>query len=235
MNPFSPRLWHSAWYLLAYLVMGMALFSVVITALTVAAVLAVTLAGLVLLVAVAAVIRGCADFERARTGAFLGEPIVGGYQTVTKPGILAQVRTRWRDPATWRDIAYLAGLAAPLFALDLAVFTIWLTLLAGITAPIWYWAPRQTFDNGTAAHGLSFGNFPNGPYGHGAEGIFINTLPEALLFALGCLVAFLLFSPVLKATARMHAHIAKVLLRAPSDPLADARNVLAHPGPLANF
>lgn len=235
MNPFSPSLWRSAGYLFAYLLVGTVLWAVVMTALTAAAILAVTLAGIPLLVAVAGVIRGCANLERARAAGFLGQPIVAAYHKVTRSGLLAQVSTRWKDPATWRNIAYLAGLFPLLFALDGTVLIIWLVLLAGITLPIWYWAVPTTFDNGTVAHGLSFGNFPNGPYGHGAEGIFINTLPEALVAALVCLILFLLFSPVLKLTARVHAHIARVLLRAPSDPLTEARDVLAGPGPLPSL
>jgi hypothetical protein len=235
MNPFSPGLWRSAWYLLAYLVVGTVLFSVVITAATATILLAITLAGLPLLVASAGVIRGCANVERARAAWFLGEPITGSYRQVTKPGILAQVKTRWKDPAIWRDFAYLAGLFVPLWALDMTVLTIWLVLLAGIFLPVWYWAIPATFDNGTVAHGVSFGNFPNGPYGHGAEGIFINTLPEALLAALVCLILFVLFNPVIRLTARVHARIAQALLKAPSDPLTEARNVLASPGPLPSL
>jgi hypothetical protein len=235
MNPFSPSLWRSAGYLFAYLLVGAVLWAVVMTALTAATILAVTLAGIPLLVAVAGVIRGCANLERSRTAGFLGQPIAANYRKVTRGGLLAQVGTRWKDPATWRNVAYLAGLFPLLFALDGTVLIIWLVLLAGITTPIWYWAPRQTFDNHTVGHGLSFGNFPNGPYGHGAEGVFINTLPEALLFALGCLILFVLFGPVVKLTARTHARIARALLRAPSDPLTDARNVLAGPGPLPSL
>jgi len=235
MNPFSPGLWRSAWYLSAYLVVGAVLFSVALTVATVAVALSITLAGLPLLVAAAGVIRGCANAERARAAWFLCEPIAGGYRKVTKPGIMAQVKTRWKDPAIWRDFAYLAGLFAPLWALDTTVLTIWLVLLAGIFLPAWYWAIPTTFDNGTVAHGVSFGNFPNGPYGHGAEGIFINTLPEALLAALACLVLFVLFNPVIRLTARVHARIAQVLLRAPSDPLIEARNVLTSPGPLPSL
>jgi Putative sensor len=235
MNPFSPSLWRSAWYLFAYLLLGAVLWAVVMTALTAATILAVTLAGIPLLVAVAGVIRGCANVERVRAAEFIGEPISADYHKVTRSGLLAHVSTRWKDPATWRNIAYLAGLFPLLFALDGTVIVIWLVLLAGITMPIWYWAPPQTFDNGTVGHGLSFGNFPNGPYGHGAEGIFINTLPEALVAALACLILFVLFSPVVKLTARTHARIARALLRAPSDPLTEARDVLAGPGPLPSL
>lgn len=155
---------------------------------------------------------------------------------VARPGIMAQVRVRWRDPATWRDIAYLLGLWLPLYALDLIVLTVWLTLLAGVTLPVWYWAPRGNagvgYVNGTQAHGVALGYFPHGPHGHGAVGLYVDTLPKALLAAAGFLVLFLLFNYVIVAMARAHARIARALLRPPADPLAVAREVLAGPLPL---
>jgi hypothetical protein len=60
----------------------------------------------------------------------------------------------------------------------------------------------------------------------------VDTLPEALLAAGVCLVLFLLFNYVLVGTARLHAHIASALLRAPADPMAKAKEVLTKPGPL---
>jgi hypothetical protein len=113
-----------------------------------------------------------------------------------------------------------------------AVFSVWLTLLAGVTMPAWYWAPPQTFNNGQTAHGIQLGYFPNGPHGPGGSGLYVDTLPKALLAAVGFLVAFLLFNYVLVLTARAHARIAASMLRAPADPLADAKEVLSRPGPL---
>ena len=46
------------------------------------------------------------------------------------------------------------------------------------------------------------------------------------------LVLFQLFTYVLVMTARMHTRLAWALLRPPSDPLAEAREVLSGPGPL---
>jgi hypothetical protein len=40
---------------------------------------------------------------------------------------------------------------------------------------------------------------------------------------------------VVMATARAHARVARALLRAPGDPLAAAKDVLAHPGPLESL
>ena len=224
--------WRAAWFLLAYLVWGWLLWAAVLTASLTAAVLCITLAGIPLLVAAAGVIRGCANAERWRLREVLTGPVHGGYRAVRRPGILGQVRTRWSDPATWRDFAYLFALFPFLWALDLAVFVVWLVLLAGITVPAWYWSVPETFDNGQQAHGLQFGYFPNGPHGSGSHGVFVDTLPKALLAAAVFLVLFLLFNYVLVGTARLHARIASALLRAPADPMADAKEVLTRPGPL---
>ncbi len=101
---FSPVLWASAWYLLAYLVIGWVLFAVAVTLVVGGGLLSLTLAGLPVLLAAAAVVRGCADFERVRLRA-MSEPVEGAYRLVTGPGFLARLRTRWTDPAIWRDIS----------------------------------------------------------------------------------------------------------------------------------
>ncbi|MFI5064305.1 MAG: sensor domain-containing protein [Streptosporangiales bacterium] len=227
--------WRAAWFLLAYLVFGWLLWGCVLAATLTTVILAITLAGIPLLIGTAAVIRGCANAERWRLRGVLAEPVRGGYRVARPPGILNQVRTRWRDPATWRDFGYLFGLFPLLWAVDLAVIVVWLVLLAGIALPAWYWAPPETFNNGQSAHGVQFGYFPNGPHGPGAWGVFVDTMPKALLAAAVFLVLFLLFNYVLVLTARLHARIASALLRAPGDPLADAKEVLTHPGPLGKL
>ena len=224
--------WRSAWFLLGYLVVGWIYVSVVFAVAWTTALLAVTLAGIPVIVVAAAALRGCAEAERWRLRGVLGEHIRGGYRPVTAPGIIAQMRTRWRDPATWRDLAYLGGVFLPLYVLEFIVLMVWLLFLTGVTVPAWYWAPEQTFGNGVRAHGLQFGYFPNGPHGAGATGFYVDTLPKALVTAAVFLVLFLLFTYVLVMTARMHARLAWALLRPPSDPLAEAREVLSRPGPL---
>jgi Putative sensor len=235
MNPFDRRLWASAWYLLAYLGVSGLGFAVAFTAATTAATLGWTLVGLPLMVAAAAAIRGCANVERARTGAFLGEPLGARYREATQPGVISQVRTRWKDSATWRDVAYLVGMFVPLLVLDTIVLAVWLVLLAGITLPIWYRFPEQTFGHGQSAHGVQVGYFPNGPHASPGYGFYIDSLPRALIAAAVCLVLFLLFSRVLVLTARAHALVARALLRAAADPLAHAREVLSRPGPLTSL
>jgi Putative sensor len=229
--------WLAAGYLAVYVfVTGWVLFSVALTVTVTAACLAITVAGIPLLAAAAAVLRGCADIERGRLRRMLPGPVRGGYREVSGPGIVAQVRTRWHDTATWHDVAYLIGLWLPLFVLDTIVFSIWLTLLAGITLPAWYWAPRGNaglgYVSGTRVHGVVLGYFPHGPDGPGHVGLYVDTLPKALLAAAVFLVLFLLFNYVLVIAARAHVRIARSLLRAPADPLAEAKEVLDRPGPL---
>ncbi len=211
--------------------MGWVLFSAVLTAGITAITLAITLAGVPLLIATAAVIRGCASGERWRLRGVLPEPVHGGYRDVSGLGMFARVRATWTDPAVWRDLAYLGGLFPVLWALDLAVVTVWLTFIGCITIPAWYWAPEQTYPGGSH-HGLQFGDFPHGPHGPGAVGVYVDTLPKAIITAIVFLAASLLFQYVVVRTARLHARIAGALLRGHGDPLAEAKEVLGRPGPL---
>jgi len=228
----SRGLWRSVWYLLGYLAVGWLLFAIALSTAVAGAGLSITFAGLPVLVAAAAAIRWCADVERARLRAMVSGPVVGRYREVVGSGIMAQLRTRWRDPATWRDVAYLVGMFVPLLALDAIVLAVWSVLLAGITLPIWYWAPWQTI-HGVRYHGYDLGYHPNGPHGPGGWGLYVNTLPEAFAVAAVFLILFLLFNYVLVATARAHVAVARGLLGPAEDPLREAREVLGRPGPLA--
>jgi len=223
--------WAAARYLLGYLLVGGALFAIAFGTAAAGAVLSITFAGLPVLVAAAAAIRWGADVERARARPLAR--IQGTYRQVTGHGIRAELRTRWRDPATWRDVAYLVGMYVPLLALDAIVLAVWLVFLAGITLPIWYWAPWKTI-HGVRYHGYQLGYFPNGPHGPGGWGLYVNTLPEAFAVAAVCLVLFLIFNYAVVATARAHAAVARGLLGPAEDPLREAKEVLERPGPLAS-
>jgi len=228
---WSASTWRAAWYLLAYQLAGWVLFTAAVTAASTAAVLAVTLARVPLLLAAARVIRGCANAERGRLRAVLGEPVEARYRDAAGPGMMTRARNSWTDPATWRDVAYLAGMFVPLEALGSLVLGVWLTLAAGVTLPLWYWAPFQHYPHGVTVHGVQLGYFPHGPSGPGAVGLYIDTLPKALLTSAACLALFALFSYALVLAARMHASVARALLRPPRDPLAQAKDPLRRPRP----
>jgi len=229
----SRGLWRSVWYLLGYLAVGWALFAIAVAVAVGGAGLSVTLAGLPVLVAAAATIRWCADVERARLRPMVGGPVAGSYRQVAGSGVMARLRTRWRDPAIWRDIAYLVGMFVPLLALDTIVLAVWLVFLAGITLPIWYWAPWHSI-HGVRYHGYDLGYHPNGPHGPGGWGLYVDTLPKALAVAGVCLILFLLFNYIVVLTARAHAAVARGLLGAAEDPLRQAKDVLVRPGPLSS-
>jgi hypothetical protein len=144
---------------------------------------------------------------------------------------MAQLRTRWRDPATWRDVAYVVGLFVPLLVLDTIVLAVWWASLAAITLPIWYRFPWQSI-HGVRYHGYQLGYFPNGPHGPGHWGLYVDTLPKALAVAGVCLILFLILNYILVATARAHAAVARGLLGPAGDPLREAKEVLDRPGPL---
>jgi hypothetical protein len=232
----SPSPWRAAGYLLSYLLVSGVLFAIALTASVTTAMLALTFALAPLLIGTAAAVRGCAEVERARLRQVFRQPVHGTYPRPAGPGLWRRARRAWSGGGTWRDMAYLLGLWPFLLALDTAALLVWLCLLAGITLPAWY---RQVTDVcfGTCPNsnvpGVTFGSFPAGPHGPGASGLWIYpSVGPALLVAAACLVAFVAFSYVLVLTARLHAQIARAVLRGPSDPLGPARRVLAEPGPL---
>jgi Putative sensor len=237
-NPLRPAwwatTWRAVWYLLAYQVTGWLLFGAALAAVTVAAALSVTLAGIPLLVAAAGIIHACAAAERSRLRVASGEPVEHRYREPDEaPGTLrARARAYWKDTATWREFGYLVGMFVPLVLLGGVVLAVWFTLAAGVTLPLWYWAPFDHFAHGLTVHGVQLGYFPNGPTGPGAVGLYVDTLPKALLTALVCLLLLVVFSYVLVLTARTHASTARALLRTPEDPLAPAKDLLQRPGPL---
>jgi hypothetical protein len=232
---WSGSLWRSAGFLATYLLSSWLVFSAALTAVVTAIALGVTIFALPLLVAAAAVVHACAVVERGSLGSVLSEPLHGDHR-VAPAGLWARGLAAWRDVSTWRELAYMVGLWAPLFALDTIVLSVWLTFLAGITLPLWYWAPRGAdvvgYVRDTQLHGVSLGYFPHGPNGPGAVGLYVDSLPRALLAAAIFAILFLLFNYVLIATARLHARVARAMLRSPADPLREARSVLAGPGPL---
>jgi Putative sensor len=224
--------WASAGYLLGYLPVGTALFVASATVVAVAAGLCVTLAGLPLLAGAAVLVRGYAEVERQRLRTLLPGGVVPPYRKVTGRGVLAQLRERWTDPATRRDLTYLVVLYPPLMIIDTLVLTIWLTLLGLVGSPLWYWS-IPNYGSGSLAHGISLGYFPHGPHGPGGWGVFVGDPGTALATAAVALVLFLAANHLLVATAFTHARIARALLRPYRDPMSEAKRILATPGPLA--
>ena len=82
----SASTWRATRFLLAYLVVSWVLFAVVFTAATATLTLAITLLGLPLLIATAAVVRWCANAERLRLRPLVQASLTGGYREHVRAG-----------------------------------------------------------------------------------------------------------------------------------------------------
>ena len=229
--------WRAAGFLLSYLIIAPALFCVVMAVSVATAMLAVTVALVPLLIAAAAIIRGCAEVARVLLGQVVSERVRGAYPPGGE-GLWRRARVRWTSSATWRDLAYLAGLFAPLYALGYLVMLIWTGLLAGMTLPLWYRSVSDVCLGACSSRytpGVMIGHFPHGPHGAGASGLYVYSTGHALIVAGICAAAFLLFNYVVVLTARLHGRVGAAVLRRPADPLAPARSVLSEAGPLGSL
>lgn len=194
--------WLATLYLLTYPIVGTIAFVVTLAAGAVAVPLAVTWLVLPALALGAWVMRRCGDAERLRYR-LVGPPLRGDHLPMS--GVfVTEVRRRWTSAATWRDLGYLIGLYPALLALDVAALAAWVALLALVTCPIWFWS---------------------------VPGLWIDTLPLALLAALAALVVTLGYQYVLIGVARLHRHAARVMLGPRVDPLAEHRAIVARRPP----
>ncbi len=221
---FSPAPWTATWYLFCSLLLGAVWFTVAFTVLVTGLIVGWLWLGLPLLAAGLAITRGLASVERHRICPAIAAP----YRPVGKRGLRARLGDRVRDPATRRDMVLLVALWVPLFVLDTVAVTLWLVSLALISLPIWYRYVPNTFDNGTKAHGVAFGSFPNGPHGAGARGVFVDNRSTALLAAaVGLVLLVFAANYVVVAIARTHAAITRALLRPTNDSLPADQTVAA--------
>ncbi|KOU41703.1 hypothetical protein ADK55_27740 [Streptomyces sp. WM4235] len=203
--------WRATAYLASYLVLGPVLFAFCLATVVVCFVLNITMLGLPLLIGAAALLRGGAHIERARLR-LVSRPVEAAYRTVEPMGIRAAVKARWTDPATLRDLSYLICLFVPLLVLDAVALVIWVTSLALVVVPTWYWA------------------VPDG----GALGVLqVDSLPAAFAAALVGCALLLVTCYVVTGAARLHAATARKLLGPRTDPLSAAKRLLAEPGPLS--
>src|SRR5690606_18250760 len=90
---------------------------------------AVTIVGLPLLLLLMFAWRKGADWERARVALFYGQTIARPYRQPVDDSWRARITTLVKDPATWRDLLYLALL----FPIGLAEFVL---VTVAITVPI---------------------------------------------------------------------------------------------------
>jgi Putative sensor len=128
-----------ALYLVAGLPAGIVAFSVLVTGLSLAGGLAITLLGIPVAVATLYAARAMGDVERVRAGWLLRQRVTrsGGRWS---GGPWAHTKAALTDVGAWRDTVWgLVLLPLGILGFTVAV-TLWSTVLGLVTSPLWFWA-----------------------------------------------------------------------------------------------
>jgi hypothetical protein len=218
--------WRATGYLASHLVTGAALFVVTAAALVTAFVFSQFTLTVALTIGSAWAVRCCAQVERGRA-VLVDVPIPFLYRKAAEPGLSGHINARFTDPVLFRDLTYLL-LAFPfLLLVDVLALALWLPILAGIALPLWFWSITNHQWDGTYRTGVRLG-----PSDGTNIGVWIDSWPAALIASAVFLVIARYASYAVVAAARLNLTIAHTLLQPPPDPLAQAKQVLAEPGPL---
>ncbi len=199
----DPRSYGRIAYLLLAGLLGICEFVFLITAISLGAGMAVTLIGIPILIASVYAWGWIAEGERRIIGALTGHRIANPYRPVPSGGrYWRRLRARLADPATWKDLAFLALQ----FPLGLASFIVTLVVLGlgvqALTMSLWFWAVPD---------GVDLGLFS------------VDRLWEALAFVPLGVVVLLLGIPALSALGRLYTSYAEVLLGSNVDPAVTAQ------------
>ncbi|WP_199440920.1 sensor histidine kinase [Umezawaea beigongshangensis] len=126
-------------HLLASLVLGPATFVWVLVTTLASTVLSFTQLAPPVFLVVTWVTRHLAGLERLRAALVLGRPVESPYEPATSANPWRRGSELIREPATWRDLAWLL-LLFPLGLAGLAGVVVGLVDLGAIVAPLWLWA-----------------------------------------------------------------------------------------------
>ena len=152
------RLGRDTLYLTFGLATSILALAVWISGVTVTLSLAVFIIGLPVALVTAIVFRWTVELDRQNAALVFGAPVKARYRDHSGP-ILVRLSRTFRDPQTWKDLAWLithsvVGMAFGIVAVALVGYT-----LGAATLPLWYWSIPD---------GVEFGV------------LNVDTLPEAL-------------------------------------------------------
>jgi signal transduction histidine kinase len=151
-GPYARRgVWLESAFLVLDLPVGIALFTIVITLLSLSAGLAVTLVGLPLLAATVVGGRAVATVEGVRTRVLLDEQLVPHPPAVRPAGLWPRAKAMMADRAGWKGLLYsLLMLPWGIFTFT-SVVVLWSVAFTMATVPLWGWAvdPPPPFTVGT--------------------------------------------------------------------------------------
>lgn len=199
----SPRTWRETAHLLLDLAVGVALFTWVVTMLSLGAGLAITVIGIPLLALAVVSGRWIGVMERGRTRLLLGDDVPEPVPFAPAPGLWPRIRAGLGDRAGWKGLAYgLVMLPWGIVTFTVAV-VVWSVALGLTTLPLFDWA-------------LPDGGFEWGSYrltGLGLVGAYVLTF----LVGIGCLA---LAPTVVHAMAEGDRRLVRLLLsRGPNEVL----------------
>ncbi|QDQ11723.1 sensor histidine kinase [Streptomyces spectabilis] len=201
------RRWRAAAYVVSGVAVGAPLLVALAAGLALGLAASLVVVGIPLLglLALAGVPVGALERRRARL--VRQGPVTSPHRTPEAPGLVAWLRLRVREQATWRELAYAVLMACVLWLLDLAVAACTLVLPLALVA-----APAQ----------LALAGGPDGGGVRPAKLWFVASYPAACGTALLglALLAVLLYPLGAYATAR--AAVAQLLL-APREAETEAR------------
>ena len=196
--------WKRLVFLLVAFPLGIFYFTFLVTGLSVGIGLAITVTGIPLLIGMLFAWRGLARFERWLSAELLGTSLPEPYRSTEGQAFWERIRTRVKDPASWKDLLFLL-LAFPVrtatFAIVVAVGG---GALQALFAPAYYWAIPDGIELGL---------------------VEVDTLPEAIaLVPLGAVLALLALH-MTHWLAALHIGMAQLLLTTRPDPELEARVV----------
>jgi signal transduction histidine kinase len=195
-------------YLLGAMFVGLAWSIVLATGLTLGAGLLIIWVGVFVLALTVLAWRGGAWLERRWVRAMLGTPIPDPYRASPDGSLWRRARVVASDPATWKDLAYLVVLLPLGLVWFVVTTTLWSLAVGMLTAPLWYWIPR---DGAVAL-------FSNGDRSY----LVLDTLPEALVSAVAGAALCVAAAWAVRGMAAAHGAIALALL-GPSQSQLQAR------------
>jgi signal transduction histidine kinase len=131
------------WRELAYLGLGgltsCVAFGLVVAGGTAGGVLALSIVGLPVLLAVAYAFRWLAQLERRRVSWLLGREVEGVYRPWAG-GLLRRFRRAWGDAQIWKDVAWHVLNAVLGFGFAVGSFSLWASVGYLLSLPLWWWS-----------------------------------------------------------------------------------------------
>jgi signal transduction histidine kinase len=129
--------WRSAGYLLSSAPVGLTALVAIVVAVGIAGGLSIVVVGLPLLAFLGLAGLPVAAVERWRLRLMELDPAPSVHKEPDRPGLVALLRTRYREQATWRELAYALLFAVVLWPLDLLAAGVALSLVLGlISTPV---------------------------------------------------------------------------------------------------